>query len=116
MVNAAGAHSRKLRFRKNRGGVRYVLVQVQWTNDRFDYVKVMLGNLIEAGVVTKFLRSSGWVTIGVDPVRSGTPVGCYVGIERRFAFCLMTAKPIHGKGFTGGLHISTCLLPGDGLW
>lgn len=40
------------------------------TGDRFDYVKdFMLDSLIEAGGgIAKFLRSSGWVTIGVDRV------------------------------------------------
>jgi hypothetical protein len=43
----------------------------------------MLDSLIEAGAVSRFLRSSGWVTIGVDPVRSGTQNGNYSGSERR---------------------------------
>jgi len=61
-----------------------MLVQVNWTNNRYDYVKdFMLDSLIEAGVVARFLRSSGWVTIGVDPVRSSRNNGEYRGIERR---------------------------------
>ena len=61
-----------------------MLVQVKWTNDRFDYVKdFMLDSLIESGVVARFLRSSGWVTIGVDPVRSNTNNREYNGGERR---------------------------------
>ena len=61
-----------------------MLVQVEWTNERFDYVKdFMLDSLIEAGVVARFLRSSGWVTIGVDPVRTSTPNREYRGSERR---------------------------------
>jgi hypothetical protein len=61
-----------------------MLVQVNWTNDRYDYVKdFMLEGLIQAGVVARFLRKTGWVTIGVDPVRSSTPKREYDGSERR---------------------------------
>jgi hypothetical protein len=61
-----------------------MLVQVNWTNNRYDYVKdFMLDSLIEAGVVARFLRSSGWVTVGVDPVRSSTPSPDYHGNEKR---------------------------------
>jgi len=61
-----------------------MLVQVNWTNNKYDYVKdFMLDNLIEAGVVARFLRSSGWVTIGVDPVRTSTSNRAYNNTERR---------------------------------
>jgi len=61
-----------------------VLVQVEWANNRYDYVKdFMLDRLIDAGGVARFLRGSGWVTIGVDPVRSNTPNHDYRGSERR---------------------------------
>ena len=61
-----------------------MLVQVKWTNNRYDYVKdFMLDSLIEAGVVARFLRSSGWVTVGMDPVRSNTGNREYEGLERR---------------------------------
>jgi hypothetical protein len=61
-----------------------MLVQVNWTNNRYDYVKdFMLDGLIEAGVVAKFLRGSGWVTVGVDPVRSNSTNREYQGVERR---------------------------------
>lgn len=61
-----------------------MLVQVNWINNGYDYVKdFMLGSLIEAGVVARFLRESGWVTVGVDPVRSSTPNHGYNGSERR---------------------------------
>lgn len=62
-----------------------MLVQVNWTNNSYDYVHdFMLDSLIEAGVVARFLRSSGWVTVGVDPIRtrrSASPR--YDGFERR---------------------------------
>ena len=61
-----------------------MLVQVNWTNNRYDYVKdFMLDSLIEAGVVSRFLRSSGWVTVGVDPIRRSAPIEDYHGNERR---------------------------------
>lgn len=61
-----------------------MLVQVNWTNNTYDYVHdFMLDSLIEAGVVARFLRSSGWVTVGVDPIRSRQPNGDYNGRERR---------------------------------
>ncbi|GFO70352.1 hypothetical protein GMLC_39310 [Geomonas limicola] len=61
-----------------------MLVQVQWTNSMYDYVQdVLLDDLIEAGGVQRFLRSSGWATIGVDQIRSKTPATGYIGPERR---------------------------------
>lgn len=61
-----------------------MLVQVNWTNNRYDYVNdYMLDSLIEAGVVARFLRSSGWVTVGVDPIRSIRRPNTYNGPERR---------------------------------
>jgi hypothetical protein len=47
-----------------------MLIQVHYTDKRFDYVKDnMLHGLIESKSITGFRRSSGWVTVGVDPVR-----------------------------------------------
>jgi hypothetical protein len=61
-----------------------MLVQVKWTNNSYDYVKdFMLDSLLEAGVVARFLRSSGWVTVGVDPIRSISPNREFNGTERR---------------------------------
>jgi hypothetical protein len=63
-----------------------MLVQVKWKNGGYDHVRdFMLDCLIETGVVDSFLRSSGWVTIGVDPVRSCTLSRAYHGPERRSA-------------------------------
>jgi hypothetical protein len=60
------------------------LVQVNWKNVGYDYVPdFMLDDLIEAGVVARFLRDAGWVTIGVDPVRSSSQKSEYSGRERR---------------------------------
>jgi hypothetical protein len=61
-----------------------MLVQVKWKNGGFDYVRgFMLDCLLQTGVVESFLRSSGWVTLGLDPVRSTS--GGYDGPERRSA-------------------------------
>jgi len=47
-----------------------MLIQVNYVNNSFDYVKGnILDILLEAGKVAKFRRSSGWVTVGVDPIR-----------------------------------------------
>jgi hypothetical protein len=61
-----------------------MLIQVKWTDNKYDYVKdFMLDGLIASGSVARFLRSSGWVTIGVDHVRTKTPHVAYDGTERR---------------------------------
>ena len=47
-----------------------MLIQVRYPDNRFDYVKdSMLQMLIESRAITQFRRSSGWVTVGVDPLR-----------------------------------------------
>jgi hypothetical protein len=61
-----------------------MLVQVNWTNDRYNYVQdYMLDELIDSGRVARFLRSSGWVVVGVDPIRSGGSGRKYTGADRR---------------------------------
>lgn len=47
-----------------------MLIQVYYTDKRYDYVNgIILEKLLEAGEISKFRRSSGWVTVGVDPMR-----------------------------------------------
>ena len=47
-----------------------MLIQIMHSDTRFDYVKdTMLDYLIESNKITSFKRSTGWVTIGVDPIR-----------------------------------------------
>jgi hypothetical protein len=61
-----------------------MLIQVNWKNAGYDYVRdFMLDDLIEAGVIARFLRNSGWVNIGVDPVRSRSQDREFSGNERR---------------------------------
>ena len=63
-----------------------MLIQVVYTNNHYDYVKdFMLESLLESQQVAKFKRSSGWVTVGVDPVRQQRDSSVYSGIERRVA-------------------------------
>lgn len=60
-----------------------MLIQVSYNDDRYDYVKdFMLEPLIKSGAITRFRRRSGWVRIGVDPVRTQR-VTTYSGEERR---------------------------------
>jgi hypothetical protein len=54
-------------------------IQVCYPDDQFDYVNAdILDILILSKKIIRFKRSSGWVTIGVDPIRS-------IGGERAFS-------------------------------
>jgi len=60
-----------------------MLIHVLYDDNRYDYVKgFQLDRLLEAKKVQRFKRSSGWVTVGVDPVRWRRSPH-YNGIERR---------------------------------
>ena len=53
-------------------------------NETYDVVKSsQLDDLILSGKVVKFLRSEGWVTVGVDPIRSYARDWYHHGPERR---------------------------------
>jgi hypothetical protein len=60
------------------------VIRVRYSNNSYDYVqKVDLHEMIQRGEIKHFLRrQEGWVTIGVDPTRTGT-AGVYRGPERR---------------------------------
>ncbi len=61
-----------------------MLIEVLYPGLQHDYVKdFMLSSLIENKKIIKFRRSSGWVTLGVDPVRDMTKRTDYQGVERR---------------------------------
>ena len=63
-----------------------MLIHVMYPGNKYDYVKeFMLDKLIETRKIVKFWRDSGWVTIGVDPVRTGKQQNFYNGVERRAA-------------------------------
>lgn len=62
-----------------------MLIQVSYDDDKYDYVKdFMLDRLIQSGTISRFRRSSGWVQIGVDPIRTQKREN-YNGVERRTA-------------------------------
>lgn len=47
-----------------------MLIQVNYADNRFDYVKDnQLDQLIGAKKIKRFRRSSGWVSVGIDPLR-----------------------------------------------
>ena len=53
-----------------RGGIE-MLIQMNYPDNRFDFVKEhILDVLIERKKIIRFRRSSGWVTLGLDPVRA----------------------------------------------
>jgi hypothetical protein len=61
-----------------------MLIQVNYTDDRYDFVKdFMLETLISSGAIAKFRRTTGWVQVGVDPVRKARPNVPYTGPDRR---------------------------------
>lgn len=63
-----------------------MLIHVMYPDSNYDYVKeFVLDNLIETRKIAKFLRGSGWVSIGVDPVRSGKQQKLFSGVEKRNA-------------------------------
>ena len=62
-----------------------MLIQVLYDDNKYDYVKgFQLDRLLEVKKVQKFKRSSGWVTVGVDPTRWKKSLS-YDGVERRTA-------------------------------
>lgn len=61
-----------------------MLIPVRYEDEKYDYVKdFMLEKLIEAGAISRFRRSSGWVRVGVDPIRKQRSSDLYAGVERR---------------------------------
>lgn len=61
-----------------------MLIPVMYKNGNHDQVKdFMLSKLIDQKGVSKFKRSSGWVTLGVDRIRGRTKTAHYFGEERR---------------------------------
>lgn len=60
-----------------------MVIRVMYDNGSFDMVKASrLDDLIPAGKIARFLRTEGWVTVGVDPVRTSGRTA-YDGPERR---------------------------------
>lgn len=59
-----------------------MLIRILYLNNNYDMVKLFyLDELIVLRKIKKFLRSDGWATIGLDPIRGMG--GSYNGPERR---------------------------------
>jgi PAS domain S-box-containing protein len=59
-----------------------MLIPVLYQSNEYGMVKpLLLDELIASGKIKKFLRSEGWATVGIDPIR-GTG-GYYTGPDRR---------------------------------
>ena len=62
----------------------YMLIRVRYNDSHYDYVnRFQLNRLLENRQIVGFLRSSGWATIGVDPLRGKTTMPVAVKKERR---------------------------------
>ncbi len=60
-----------------------MLIQVMYPDNNYDYVKdFILNDLIETEKIVRFRRRTGWISLGVDPVRSRS-LKPYQGEERR---------------------------------
>ena len=61
-----------------------MLIRVIYQNQRYDFVQdSRLDEFIETGAIASFQRRSGWVRIGIDPIRATTTDSSYPGKERR---------------------------------
>lgn len=65
-----------------------MLIRVMYLDSKYDMVKpIILDKQIESGNIFKFQRSSGWATLGVDPIRASRRTEHkYSGPERRRVF------------------------------
>ena len=60
-----------------------MMIRIVLENGSYDMVKAFrLDDLLPTGKIAKFMRSSGWVTVGVDLIRSSKSLR-YSGPERR---------------------------------
>ena len=60
-------------------------IKVMYQNNEIEMVEAFqLDKLISSNKIKKFLRSEGWVTVGIDPIRKESRVN-YKGSERRQA-------------------------------
>ena len=62
-----------------------MMIRVMYHDEKYDFIPASrLNELIEAGKIAMFQRGdSGWVRVGVDPIRSNNTESSYTGIERR---------------------------------
>ena len=62
-----------------------MVIRIVYKDNVHDYVNdVLLGRFLDAGKIVKFQRRTGWVTVGVDPLRTGNQT-VFIGPERRAA-------------------------------
>jgi hypothetical protein len=60
-----------------------MLIRVIYNDKLHDYVKdTQLDSYLKLGKVAKFHRSYGWVTVGIDPIRTSKR-STYNGPDRR---------------------------------
>jgi len=60
-------------------------IKVMYQNNEIEMVEAsQLESLISSNKIKKFLRSDGWVTVGIDPIRKETKIN-HKGSERRQA-------------------------------
>jgi hypothetical protein len=65
-------------------GGENMLIHVVRSDNRYDYVKdFVLDNLIESKGIVKFKRRTGWVTVGVDPIRRSKRDSVFRDPDRR---------------------------------
>jgi hypothetical protein len=61
-----------------------MLIHIMRKGNYYDYVKdYFLDSLIRSKGIVKFKRSTGWVTIGVDPIRGSKRDSVFNGTDRR---------------------------------
>ena len=61
-----------------------MLIHIMRTGNHYDYVKnFVLDILIASKEIVKFERSTGWVTVGVDPIRGSRRYSVFNGYDRR---------------------------------
>lgn len=62
-----------------------MIIRIQRVDGLYDMVKPqMLDRMLREGSVKRFMRSVGWVTVGIDAIReSARSTYRYVGLERR---------------------------------
>lgn len=62
-----------------------MIIRVQRTDDLYDMVQPhVLDKMLAEGMVKRFMRSVGWVSVGVDAIRATSRSNYpYMGFERR---------------------------------
>ena len=60
-----------------------MLIRVVYKDNTHDYIKdFQLDRFLDAGRIAKFHRRTGWVNVGIDPVRTSKNIA-YGRVERR---------------------------------